>query len=274
MYKIISMITALIMSIFLRVSYVVAGSKPLLPGTYYTGNQTTEPDYKAMFAKYQGGSFVSTQKSDKSPQSLSDSEKAVILNVNNQYRWFWAMPQSSVDSLEKDASPITEKDFTEYMKRDSDGTYWFKLQSGTKLLSPGNSYLIPESENAQGLYPSSTYTLGTHIEFVITDTNEAYRVTYGSMLYWWCNMNKTKPDEQLNGDANKPVYGYSVTFSENDRFISGAVVGVAGTSGVPDSLRKIGDSYLSVKIEESPVVNGTVMNLWTPITIQQFYYGG
>lgn len=267
------MIVALIMSTFLGVSYIRAPDKPLVPNHYYVGTQGTDPDYKTMFAKYQGGNLSSAQESNKSPQRLLPSEKSLILTTNNQYRWFWALTSDDATALQNQKSAITEKSFPTFITRFADGTYWFTVPKGTKLVSPGTSYLVPESENPQGLYPSNTYTLGTHIQFITKTADYAYRITYGSMLEWWCNMVKEKADKNVNDDANKPVYGYTVGFTDQDQFLSGAVVGVAGTSGVTDSDRASGKTYVSVKIEKSLITNNDISNTWSPITIQEFYYG-
>lgn len=163
---------------------------------------------------------------------------------------------------------IDKKGNYNFLGVDEDNWYYFKVPKGTYITAPANCYLVPESAKTESLYPfdnadGATYTIkgdkqasfkgtigcGITIQWeedrISEEEGESlmYQIEFGSLERWWCCLQKTDPDilcknPKEKEDKERPRYTHSVSFSRNDTFAMNQVLGKAGLSGMPDTVRK------------------------------------
>lgn len=272
MKRILSYLVTTIIFVLAGIGTITHNEKPYMPDTFYVGDQSENGiDYRAAYNRYRGGSFESVAECEKTSKRLPDGYRQ-FQPTEKSMLWFWAMTEPTAGLLE----PFSDTNPNGYITATIDDVQWYswKVPAGTNLVSIGNSELVPDSRHSEGTYPENQFTKGVHMSLVINDKSKAFRVTYGSMLMWWCCMGKEEPDNYQDGDLSKPRYGHTVPFSKRDTFYSGSVIGVAGQTGIPSHVRKrdTDSAHLLIKIEVSDVdEEGNVFYNWRNSTLEELY---
>lgn len=299
-------VIALITSMMIGIGILTPQDKVFTPNQYYKGDNSADPiDYRTKYERYLGSVIDESKRSNKSPQSLSGDERTYTPDTVSGFKWFWALPIGDIrmeganwniyiNYKDKAVPESLADNLARYIKDQEDNSnsyegllneseFTFQVPTNYKLISPGRSYLDPSSVNSEGIYPLNATTKGKYITFIIRKDVYAYKVTYSDMLMWWSDMSKpaSQADEYKDGDKDQPVYNHSVTFSEKDKFESGAIVGKAGNSGIPKELkkdsptppylRKDSPAFVTVAIQRAKIVGDGVDDVWEPITFGQFY---
>lgn len=270
MRKSFSVLVGLVMASTLGVGYITPKLKSYQPGVYYTGNQVTDGvDVRSLYNSYKGGSVVATDcKKDSKPlpanMSLFDTGYA-----SSDLLWFWAMKEP-VKGLLKPKSDSNKEGY-----RYSDDTYWWTVAKGTYLVSVGNSNLVAASQHVNKAYPDAGETNGVSMQIIVKDTkrSKAFLITYKSMLKWWCCIDKVNADYFQGDDKNQPRYGHTVKFSDEDRFTSGSVIGVAGITSenkyARDSLTN--NALVGIEVKACTIKDGLIDYNWAKSSLEDLY---
>jgi hypothetical protein len=247
-------------------------SKPFLPDTYYVGDQADGGiDYKSVYNTYRGSSFESITSCDKASKQLPTNYRQWMPTKKNLL-WFWAVQEIN-DGLLKSKTDSNKVGYTA-ATLDSESWYMWEVPASTYLIAIGNATLEADSQYSDTTYPDNTYTRGVYLTLIVKTDTEAFRVSYGSMLQWWCCMNKKEPDSYQSGKTDMPRYGHTVSFTDSDSFYSGSVIGIAGRTGMPLQIRDTNKSsaYLLIKIEKCTINDdGNLLYDWSNSTLEELY---
>lgn len=268
MRKVIAWLLGILTSIGLGVSFIPAPEKPYDPTAYYRGQAGSgEPDYKAVYNSYNTIGATSIQDCDKGGVALPKGVLTYEPTSKYSLKWFWGI--SDGQPHPKYLEEYNTSTNTEGYVKTGDTYTWSLTEKNRYLVAIANSTLVSSTSSASDAYPETGQTEGVRlgIIIVIPEADKAFKVTYGTMEKWWCCMGKKIPD---NEDAAKPRYGHTVTFSDEDKFYAGSVIGLAGTSGM--SSPKAGTYYLSITIEQCALDDdGNPTENWSTATLEDLY---
>lgn len=245
--------------------------KTYTPGEYYATNQEDEPDYRKLYNMYSGSSFEAIAECDKGSKKYPAG--MYPYQPEDCYYWFWLMDKSVEVGERKEI-------ITSYLLGPEDeallggGWYLYETDSKVSLISIANSKLESTTPITENPYPADNYTKGVYLSYVITDKqdNIAYKITYGTMLRWWCCMDKDEKGDATTDDAGGPRFGHTCSFSSNDTFTSGFIVGESGQTGIPATERSENKSYVMVKIEKCNLDDkGNPNDNWTVTSVEDLY---
>jgi len=270
-------------TVFLGVEYVEPPNKVFVDNTYYQGFQSAEsPDYRSIYSKVNAASIVSKAESTKDARPLDRGYKPFQPAGDKEFMWLWGLKTSdhyrvdgSLDTASfgflKEKSTSNTKGYTK-TPVGPDLCYLWTLPEGSKLTAFANSYISANEQYIETPYPASGYSKGVNMSLIHireTDTGQvAYRVTYMSMKRWWVDLDKKGPDQLQDNDDKKPLYGHNLSFSTDDRFYPGSVIGEVGRSGVSSQVQ---GNVLIARFTSCPATNGIPNGDWAVVDINKFY---
>lgn len=274
-------VITLISSIFLGVEYVAPPEKVFVENTYYQGFANAEsPDYRDIYSQVNASSITSRAESSKVAIPLDRNYKPFQPSGTRQFMWLWGLKLSDhynngvviADSFGF-LEAKSESNPKGYVKVNvgPDEAYLWDMPQGTKLTAFAQTYLSANEQYLETPYPTTGYSKGVSMSLINSKLDEGleYRVTYMSMNRWWVDLRKSEPDEFQDGDSSKPLYGHDLTFTENDKFYPGAVIGEVGRTGVAENIT---NAVVLVRFSKREITeSGDPDGEWVTIGLKEFY---